>query len=192
METYKDIPVMRFADTQAWHDWLDNHYDLQSGVWIQMARKGTGIASISRAQALDIALCYGWIDGQAKSLDTTYFLQKFTPRRAKSMWSKVNVAFVEKLIEEGRMQPPGFAAIESAKADGRWDAAYASPKHATMPDDLAAALAANPQAQAGYDTLNKTNQYAALWQLMTVKTPQGRQARLEKLIALLAAGKKPL
>ncbi|HKX73173.1 MAG TPA: YdeI/OmpD-associated family protein [Candidatus Saccharimonadales bacterium] len=189
METYKDIPVMSFASQQHWQEWLKKNYELQSGIWLKIAKKGTGIASVNHALALDIALCWGWIDGQAKSLDDVYYLQKFTPRRPRSIWSKVNVAKVEGFIADGSMQAPGLAAIEAAKADGRWDAAYESPKNMTMQPDFAEALEQNPKAKAFFETLNKTNRYAVLWRAATPKTPAGRAQRIQTLVAMLEAGK---
>src|SRR5512138_1653141 len=134
METLNEIPVLTFADAAEWEKWLSTHYDLQTGIWLKTAKKGSGITTVVYADALEVALCYGWIDGQSKSVDETYYMQKFTPRRKKSLWSKVNIGKVEALIAAGRMRPPGFAAIEAAKADGRWDAAYDSVKEATVPD----------------------------------------------------------
>ncbi|HYH11610.1 MAG TPA: YdeI/OmpD-associated family protein, partial [Thermomicrobiales bacterium] len=137
---------------------------------------------------LDVALCYGWIDGQRKGLDETYFLQKFTPRRARSLWSKVNIAKVEALIEAGRMREPGFAAIEAAQADGRWDAAYESQRNATVPPDLEAALERSEAARLAFEALGKSERYYVIWQLMTARTPETRERRLRKLIASFEEG----
>jgi uncharacterized protein YdeI (YjbR/CyaY-like superfamily) len=189
METYKDIPVMSFATQHAWHNWLSKNYTLQTGIWLKIAKKGSGIDSVDRKQALDEALCYGWIDGQALSLDQTYYLQKYTPRRVRSMWSKVNIGKVEALIAEGRMQAQGMAEIERAKADGRWDAAYDPPSTITVPSDLQEALNANPKAKAAFDALNKTNRFAILWRMATVKTPAGRANRMQKILEMLEQGK---
>lgn len=162
---------------------------LTEGVWMKVAKKGSAAKSIEINDALDTALCYGWIDGQRRAYDENFYLQKYTPRRPKSLWSKVNIAKVEALIAAGRMKEPGQAAINMAKADGRWDAAYASQRTATMPPELVAALAKNPRAKAFYETLNKTNKYAVIWRLLTAKTERTKIARLEKMITMLEEGK---
>ncbi|MEO7021814.1 MAG: YdeI/OmpD-associated family protein [Ktedonobacteraceae bacterium] len=179
-----------FNDAVQFEAWLASHHKLQSGMWLKIAKKGSGIASVTIVEALDVALCYGWIDGQRKSYDETYYLQKFTPRRPKSLWSKVNIAKVEALIADSRMQAPGLAAIISAKEDGRWDAAYESQKNATVPPDLAAALEHNQQAKDCFEALNKTNQYAIILPIITAKTPKNRVARLQKVVTMLAEGEK--
>lgn len=185
MDKLVDIPIITFADSTAWQTWLADNYTDQIGVWIKIAKKDSGIPSITHAQALDEALCYGWIDGMRKGLDEQYFLQKFTPRRKRSLWSKVNIAKVEALITEKRMQAPGLSEIELAKSDGRWDAAYESQANATIPDDLTAALKANPRAGEFFASLNKAERYAVLWRLMTAKSPEVRSARLQKMIETL-------
>jgi uncharacterized protein YdeI (YjbR/CyaY-like superfamily) len=182
------IEIVAFADAAAWDAWLATYHQRQEGVWIRMAKKASGITSVTHPEAIDVALCWGWIDGQRKGLDAIWFLQKFTPRRKRSLWSQVNIAKAEALVAAGRMRAPGFAEIERAKADGRWDAAYASMSTAEVPPDLAAALDANPPARAFFETLTGANRYAVLWRLMTVKTAKGRASRLENLIAMLEAG----
>ena len=182
------IEIIAFADADAWGAWLAEHRQRQEGVWIRIAKKASGIPSVTHAEAIDVALCWGWIDGQRKGLDDTHFLQKFTPRRKRSLWSKVNIGKVEALIAAGRMQPPGMAEVEAAKADGRWEAAYASQKTAEVPPDLHAALAGNEKARTFFESLNSANRYAVLWRLMTAKTERTRAARLEKLVAMLEAG----
>ena len=189
MEAFKDVEIRPFKDQATWEKWLSSHYNQQAGVWIKFAKKNSGIPTVSYAEALDVALCYGWIDGQSRSYDDTWYLQKFTPRRARSLWSKINIAKVEALIAAGKMQPAGQAAIDAAKADGRWDAAYASQKDATVPDDLAAELAKDKGAQEFFESLTKANQYAFLWRLMTAKTPATRASRLEKMVTMLKEGK---
>lgn len=181
---------MTFAGPKEWRNWLAKNYTLQTGVWIKIAKKDSGIASVTRAQALDEALCFGWIDGQAKSIDDSFYYQKFTPRRARSMWSKVNIGKVEVLIAEGKMQASGMAEIERAKADGRWDAAYASPANAVMPHELEAAFKTNKKAKDFFESLNKTNKYAVIWRIETARTPETRARRLAKLMAMLEAGEK--
>ncbi len=190
MDIIDEMEMKVFKDAVQFEAWLASHHELQSGVWLKIAKKGSGIASVTIVEALDVALCYGWIDGQRKSYDETYYLQKFTPRRPKSLWSKVNIAKVEALIADSRMQAPGLAAITSAKEDGRWDAAYASQKNATVPPDLAAALEQNKQAKDCFEALNKTNQYAIILPIITAKTPKNRIARLQKFVTMLAEEKK--
>jgi len=190
METYQDLPVLFFEDMPAWNQWLNVHHAEPSGVWLKFAKKASGITSLTYQPALEVALCYGWIDGQTKSLDETYYLQKFTPRRPKSIWSKRNVGIAERLIAEGLMQPSGRAAIDAAKADGRWDQAYDSASNMAIPEDFQAALNAHPKAKEFYETLNKTNAYAILWRIQTAKKPETRTARIEKLIVMLERGEK--
>jgi uncharacterized protein YdeI (YjbR/CyaY-like superfamily) len=185
-----DQPTLLFADEAAWEAWLAKNYATSDGVWLQFAKKDTGYTSVNYAQALDVALCYGWIDGQSRKYDEIYYLQRFTPRRARSMWSQINREKVAKLIAEGRMREPGQREIDRAKADGRWDAAYPSPSQITEPDDLLTALEANPAAKAFYATLNKTNRYAILIQVTTAKKPETRANRIAKFITMLAEGKK--
>lgn len=185
-----EIEILFFEDASTWEKWLEKHFDRQEGVLLKFAKKGSGIKSLSYAGALDVALCYGWIDGQSKSIDETYYLQKFTPRRPRSLWSKRNIEKVETLTKEGKMKAPGYAAIEAAKADGRWDAAYASPRNAKVPAELQAALDKSPKAKAFFETLNKTNRYAVIWRITTARTEKTRRARIEKIMAMLEAGEK--
>jgi uncharacterized protein YdeI (YjbR/CyaY-like superfamily) len=182
------IEIVAFPDAAAWDAWLAANWERQEGVWIRMAKKASGIPTVTHAEAIEVALCWGWIDGQRRGLDATWFLQKFTPRRKRSLWSRVNVGKVEALIAAGRMRPPGLAEIEAARADGRWEAAYASARTAEVPDDLQAALASRPKARAFFDTLTGANRYAVLWRLMTAKTERTRAARLEKIVAMLESG----
>ncbi len=185
-----ELPVTVFTSPEAWREWLHDHYTDQAGLWLKMAKKASGIPTVTYAEALDVALCYGWIDGQKKAFDESYFLQKFTPRRARSMWSQVNRDKVADLILRGLMQPSGQAEIDRAKADGRWDAAYASPRNTVAPDDLLTALAANPRAQAFFDVLNKTNRYSIVTQIQMAKRPQTRAARIAKFVAMCERGEK--
>jgi uncharacterized protein YdeI (YjbR/CyaY-like superfamily) len=179
-------PVLRFADQAAWREWLTEHHAVApEGVWLQIAKKGSGIDSVDHPQALDVALCFGWIDGQRKGQDETYFLQRFTPRRSRSIWSKINRTKVEALTASGEMQPAGLAEIERAKADGRWDAAYDGQRTSTVPDDLAAEFAANPAARDFFDTLDSTNRYAILHRLQTAKKPETRARRLTQFVEML-------
>jgi uncharacterized protein YdeI (YjbR/CyaY-like superfamily) len=179
------------ADAAAWNRWLEQHHASAAGVWLRMAKKGSGIASVDYPQALEEALCHGWIDGQRKSDDATYFQQRFTPRTQRSMWSQINRDKVLKLIESGRMQAAGLAEVERAKADGRWDAAYEGAKVATVPPDLQAALDANAQAAKFFATLNAQNRYAVLFRTQGAKKPETRARRIEKFVEMLARGDKP-
>lgn len=190
METFADIPVYMFENSQSWREWLDKNYTDQTGVWIKIAKKDAGIQSITYAEALDEALCYGWIDGMRRGHDGRHFMQKFTPRRKRSLWSKVNIGKVEALIASGRMHEAGHAEIDRAKADGRWHAAYESQATALPPDDLLMALDKNPPAKEFYESLTKAEKYAVLWRLMTAKTHENRAKRLSIMIDSLAAQKK--
>jgi uncharacterized protein YdeI (YjbR/CyaY-like superfamily) len=181
----REIEVLFFENADVWERWLAAHYDRQEGVLLKFAKKDSGIPSLNYAGALDVALCYGWIDGRSKSIDKTYYMQKFTPRRPRSLWSRRNIGKVEALIKEEKMKAPGYAAIEAAKNDGRWDAAYASPKNAEVPAELRAALDSHPKAKAFFETLNKTNRYAAIWRITTARTERTRASRIEKIITML-------
>ena len=174
-----------FQDAAAFETWLHENVDHQPGVWLKIAKKGSGIASLTDDQAVDIGLCFGWISGQRRSLDDVYYLQKYVPRRPRSRWSKVNVRKVEELTKAGRMRPSGVAEVEAAKADGRWEAAYESQRTATVPPDLAAALAASPRAAAAFEALGKTRQFAVILDVVTARTPKTRSAHLRKAIAAL-------
>jgi len=186
-----DLPTEHFADAAAWERWLERHPE-SAGVWLKIAKKDAGIPSVTYAEALDVALCHGWIDGQKKSFDTRFFLQRFTPRRARSTWSKINVAKIDVLVAAGRMRPAGLREVEAAKADGRWDAAYDGAKSMDVPPELAQALALarHRKAKAFFDTLDKTNRYAVCWRVQTAVKPETRRARVEKLVAMLARGEK--
>ena len=187
-ETLDGLPILSFADAKAFGDWLSEHHGDPTGGWLRMARKGTTETLITYAAALDVALCWGWIDGQKKSLDAQAFLQKFTPRRARSIWSDVNRTKVLALIESGAMQPPGLAEIERARADGRWDAAYAPASRSEVPADLTAALADRPRAAAFFATLSSQNRYAILFRLQTAKKPETRARRLAEFVAMCERG----
>lgn len=190
METLQNIPIRSFETVDEWQYWLSKNHTDQIGTWIKVAKKGSGVASVSPPEALDVCLCYGWIDGQRRSLDTVYYLQKYTPRRKRSLWSKVNIEKVEALIAQGRMQAPGQAAIDIAKADGRWVAAYESQRNATVPQDLQAELDIHKTAADFFDTLTRAERYSALHQLMTAPNETVRKSRLAKIISKLEAGQK--
>lgn len=185
------IPFV-LADAQAWRAWLDAYEDTSDGVWLMLAKKGvTTPTSLTYAQALEEALCSGWIDGQSKSIDIATFRQRFTPRRRRSLWSARNVARASRLIDDGRMRSRGLSEIERAKADGRWDAAYAGAATIEVPDDLAAALDAVGPARVTFETLNAQNRYAVLHRVTTALNPRTRQNRIDRLVALLARGDTP-
>jgi uncharacterized protein YdeI (YjbR/CyaY-like superfamily) len=188
-EAKADLPVLFFEGETSWRKWLDENYADPSGVWLKFAKKGSGIVSLNYSGALDEALCYGWIDGQSKSMDETYYLQKFTPRRKKSIWSKRNIEKVAELIVAGKMHASGVVAIEAAKADGRWERAYDSSANSTISPDLQAEFGKHPRAQAFYETLNKTNKYAFLWRIQTAKRAETRARHIARTIEMLEAGK---
>jgi uncharacterized protein YdeI (YjbR/CyaY-like superfamily) len=179
--------VIAFRDAAEFEAWLDAHVGLRAGVWLKIAKQGSGVPSLTDDEAVDLGLCYGWISGQRKSYDEVYYLQKYVPRRPRSRWSQVNVAKVEELTAAGRMRPSGLAEVEAAKADGRWAAAYQSQRNATVPPDLAAALAASPQAAQAFDALSKTQRYAVILKLVTARTATARAAQLRRAMTALEA-----
>jgi uncharacterized protein YdeI (YjbR/CyaY-like superfamily) len=181
-----ELPVILFEDQDGWANWLAANHAASPGLWLRIAKKAADITSVSYDEAIEVALCYGWIDGQKKSYDDGSWLQKFTRRGAKSIWSKINREKVQALIERGRMQPAGQAEIERAKQDGRWDAAYDSQRVAAVPDDLQAALDGNPTARAFFATLNSRNRYAILFRIQTAKKPETRAKRIEQFVRMLA------
>jgi uncharacterized protein YdeI (YjbR/CyaY-like superfamily) len=185
-----ELPIMLFEDQAAWAAWLDQNHADAPGLWLQHAKKAAALTSVSYAEALDVALCYGWIDGQKKSYDDASWLQKWTPRGRKSIWSKINREKAIKLIERGDMQPAGLAEVERAKQDGRWAAAYDSHSTATVPDDLQAALDSNAAAKAFFATLNNTNRYAILFRIQTAKKAETRAKRIQDFIGMLERHEK--
>ncbi|MFI6585339.1 YdeI family protein [Embleya sp. NPDC050493] len=182
-----EAEVIAFRDAAEFGDWLEAHGDRGVGVWLKMAKKGSGIPSLTSDEAVDVGLCHGWISGRRKSYDEVYYLQKYVPRRPRSRWSRVNVAKVEELTAAGRMRPSGLAEVEAAKADGRWAAAYESQRDATVPPDLAAALAASPRAARAFEAFGRTQRYAVILTLLTARTPATRAARLARAMATLEA-----
>jgi uncharacterized protein YdeI (YjbR/CyaY-like superfamily) len=186
-----DSPVREFRTRAAWAKWLEAHHSDDGGVWLKFAKKGTGVTTVTYAEALEVALCYGWIDAQVKRLDDTYYLQRFTPRRARSKWSKLNREAATRLIEAGVMRPPGLAEVERAKADGRWEAAYDSPSTATVPEDLEQALRRNKKAREFFATLSASNRYAILHRIHDAKRPETRARRIAQFVEMLARGEKP-
>jgi uncharacterized protein YdeI (YjbR/CyaY-like superfamily) len=183
-----DEEAVPFASQDEWRAWLEEHHAESDGVWVRFAKKGSGIPTVVYAEAVEVALTYGWIDGHTKRIDERYYRQRFTPRRARSKWSKINCAKAERLIASGAMQPAGLAEVERARADGRWAAAYDAPSTATVPDDLRAALDADPAASAFFETLDANNRYAILHRLQDAKKPETRVRRIEKFVAMLSRG----
>jgi uncharacterized protein YdeI (YjbR/CyaY-like superfamily) len=183
-----ELPILPFASAQAWEAWLEREHARAPGVWLKIAKKDSGIATVTYAEALDVALCFGWIDGQKRAFDETWFLQRFTPRKRGSRWSRVNTEHVTRLIAAGRMRPAGLAQVEAARADRRWDDAYDGQRSATVPDDLQAALDANPAAAAFFATLRGANRYAVLYRVQDAKRPETRARRIDRFVAMLARG----
>jgi uncharacterized protein YdeI (YjbR/CyaY-like superfamily) len=179
------LPVLAFDSRRSWEDWLAEHHHSSPGVWLKIAKKGAGPPTVSYPEALEAALCYGWIDGQKGKLDEEYWLQRFTPRGPRSRWSKINREKAERLIAEGRMQPAGRREVDAARADGRWDAAYEGQATITVPPDLARELDLNPAAKAFFATLSGVNRYAVLYRIHEAKRPQTRAARIAKYVAML-------
>ena len=183
-------PIKLFKSKSHWTAWLEKNYQKSPGLWLRLAKKDSEIQSVSYKEALEIALCYGWIDGQKKPESEEAWLQKFVPRSAKSIWSKINREKALALIASGDMKPAGSEAIESAKKNGRWESAYDSPSGATVPDDLQAALDKNPQAAEFFKTLDKANRYAILWRIQTVKKADTRARKIEQFVAMLERKEK--
>ena len=190
MSAKLDEQVIAFPNQAAWEVWLADQHAEADGVWIKIAKLGSGIASVTHPEALDVALCYGWIDGLRRSFDGQYYLQRFTPRRPRSKWSQVNCRKVTELIAAGKMQPAGLREVERAKADGRWEAAYAAQSTATVPDDLQAALDANESARTFFATLDSRNRYAVLHRIHDAKRPETRARRIEQFVTMLSEQRK--
>jgi uncharacterized protein YdeI (YjbR/CyaY-like superfamily) len=185
-----DDPVLTLRGITEWEKWLEAHDESDSGVWIKIAKKGSGKSSISYAEAVEGALCFGWIDGQARGLDEHFYLQRFTQRRKKSVWSQINCEKIRVLTAAGRMRESGLRAVEAAKADGRWDAAYEPPSRAAVPPDLTAAFRKAPAARRFFDKLDAANRYAVLHRISTARTPDTRARRVAKYVSMLAEGRK--
>lgn len=180
-----DLPMLAVGSMRSWQDWLAAHHETSPGVWLKIAKKGAGGPTVSYAEAIDGALCYGWIDGQKGGLDGEYWLQRFTPRTSRSRWSKINREKAERLMAEGRMAPAGLREVEAARSDGRWEAAYQGQATATVPPDLARELDRNPAARAFFATLTGANRYAILYRIQDARRPQTRARRIEKYVAML-------
>jgi uncharacterized protein YdeI (YjbR/CyaY-like superfamily) len=185
MTSQEPLPFETVADLDAW---LSRHPAPHPGLWVRLAKKGSGLPSVTAAEVNDVALCHGWITGHRKSLDATHYLQRITPRRPGSLWSMVNVRRVAELTAAGRMRPAGLAEVAAAKADGRWDAAYESQREATVPDDLAAALERNPRAKAAFERLGRTDQYLTMLPVLRARTPESREAQLTAVLRKLTQG----
>jgi uncharacterized protein YdeI (YjbR/CyaY-like superfamily) len=185
-----EFEIVAFASAREWERWLAGNHAKAQGVWIRFFKKGSNVASVSYSEALVAALCYGWIDGQIKGQDERSYIHKFTPRRAKSIWSRRNCELVEQLIAQGKMKPAGLKAIETAKADGRWERAYDSPGKMTLPDDFLKAVAKNKKAAKFLAGLNRTNLYSIAWRLQTASKPETRAKRMKAIIEMLANGQK--
>jgi uncharacterized protein YdeI (YjbR/CyaY-like superfamily) len=184
------MQVVSFASSKEWAKWIAENYAKSIGVYVRFFKKDSGEKTVTYAEALEEALCYGWIDGQANKYDADSYIQKFTPRRPKSIWSKRNTEIAERLIKEGRMKKAGLEQVELAKADGRWQQAYDSPKNMKVPDDFLQELSKNKKAKTFFDGLNKTNLYAIAWRLQTAKKPETREKRLKEILAMMSEGKK--
>jgi uncharacterized protein YdeI (YjbR/CyaY-like superfamily) len=185
-----NLPIISFESSSQWENWLSENHTLQNGVWLRIFKKDSSKTSITYAQALDEALCYGWIDGQKNKYDEQSWLQKFTPRRKRSIWSKVNTQHVERLIKDGKMKEAGLKEIEAAQKDGRWQQAYDSHKNMTIPEDFLNQLEKDAKAKAFFETLNKTNKYSIAFQLQTAKKPETREKRMKTILERLAKGEK--
>lgn len=180
-----DLPVLAFGSLRSWEDWLAEHHQTSPGVWLKIAKKGAATPTVGYAEAIEAALCYGWIDGQKGRLDEEHWRQRFTPRKPRSRWSKINREKAERLIAEGRMAPAGLREVEAARSDGRWEAAYAGQATITVPPDLARALDDNPVAREFFATLSSVNRYAILYRIQDAKRPQTRADRIARYIAML-------
>ncbi|WP_178018671.1 YdeI family protein [uncultured Paenibacillus sp.] len=185
-----ELPVMFFGDQQSLENWLENNHETSPGIRLQIAKKNSGVTTVSYDEALESALCYGWVDSQKEKFDEKMWIQRFTPRRAKSIWSKVNKDKAELLITNGRMKPSGFKAIEVAKKNGQWDKAYESQSIASMPEDFAIELERNVKAKAFYETLNSPNKYAILFRIHNAKKQETRAKRIQQFVAMLEKGEK--
>ncbi|MBU7319996.1 YdeI/OmpD-associated family protein [Paenibacillus oleatilyticus] len=185
-----ELPILLFADQPTWEAWLEQNHAASAGVRLRLAKKQTDVVTLTYQEALESALCYGWIDSRKEAYDESTWLQRFTPRGAKSIWSKVNKDKAEALIASGRMQPPGLRAIEAAKQNGQWDKAYESQSRATVPDDLQSELDRNPQAKAFFETLDSQNRYAILFRVHSAKKAETRAKRIQQFVAMLERGEK--
>jgi uncharacterized protein YdeI (YjbR/CyaY-like superfamily) len=185
-----EMPVLSFASSEEWSKWMEENHAKSNGVWLRFFKKDSGEKTVTYSEALEEALCYGWIDGQVNKFDDQSYIQRFTPRRPKSIWSKRNTEKAERLIREGRMKKAGMEQVELAKADGRWQQAYDSSTNMKLPEDFLQELSKNKKAKTFFEGLNKTNQYAIAWRLQTAKKPETREKRLKEILAMMREGKK--
>ena len=186
----KDLPVLSFSLIDEWESWLENNHDNDKGIWLRFFKKNSCVITFSYDEALDVALCYGWIDGQLKTFDEKSYIQKFTHRRPKSMWSKRNIQHIIRLEKEGKLKPSGLKEVDAAKADGRWEKAYSSPGNMKIPEDFIKELSKNKKALAFFESLNKTNKYTIGWRLETAKNTETREKRIKEIINMMVKGKK--
>jgi uncharacterized protein YdeI (YjbR/CyaY-like superfamily) len=184
-----DLPVMEFASAKAWEAWLRDHHDSSPGVWLKVAKKGTGVKTVTMPEVIDVALCWGWIDGLRHKHDDVYFRQRMTPRKSRSRWSQINRDKIETLTAAGRVQPPGLREVDAAKSDGRWDAAYAGAGTIEVPDDLTRALRRNAKARRAFEGLDGQNRYAILYRIHDAKRADTRVRRIEQFVEMLAEGR---
>jgi uncharacterized protein YdeI (YjbR/CyaY-like superfamily) len=191
VDALNGVEIVAFPDAPAWESWLAANHERQAGVWLKLAKKASGIPSVSDDEVVDVGLCYGWVSGQRKAYDDSWYLQKYVPRRPRSLWSKVNVEKVEALLAEGRMREPGMAEVRAAQADGRWAAAYESQRKASAPPDVVAALERNATARRFFDSLDRSAQYRLYLPVLQARTAEARAARLQKMLAMLEAGETP-
>lgn len=184
------LQIISFNSQKDWSTWLDENHSQSNGVWVRLFKKDSGVATVTYAEALDEALCYGWIDGQLEKYDEKSWLRKFTPRRPKSVWSKKNIEHIDRLTRAGKIKPSGLKEVEAAKADGRWQRAYDSPSAMQVPEDFLKELSKNKKAKAFFETLNKANTYAIAWRLQTAKTSETRAKRMKTILEMLKRGEK--
>jgi uncharacterized protein YdeI (YjbR/CyaY-like superfamily) len=185
-----ELPIIPFASQTEWEQWLAENHLSSGGIWLQFFKKGSDISSVNYAEALDVALCYGWIDGQLKSIDNLSYIQRFTPRRPRSIWSRRNIEHIARLTKENRMKPAGIKEAELAKIDGRWEVAYDSPENMSIPDEFIAELSKDEKALSFYTSLNKANKYAIGWRIQTAKKQETKEKRMKDIIAMLKRGEK--
>lgn len=185
-----DLQIILFGRSKEWEDWLEQNHADTKGIWLRLSKKNSGISSVTYSEALEVALCYGWIDGQAKKYDEHSYLQKFTPRRPQSIWSKRNIEHIKRLIKEGKMKLSGLKEAEKAKADGRWERAYDSPGNMVLPEDFLRELSKSKKAEAFFESLSKTNKYSIAWRLQTAKKPETREKRMKAILEMLERGEK--
>ncbi len=189
-ENKTEQPILAFSSQSEWRNWLEQNHALSNGIWLQFYKKGSGTSTVVYDEALDEALCFGWIDGQLKRGDENFYIQRFTPRRARSMWSKRNIGIVARLEKEGKMHPAGQKAIDAAKADGRWDIAYDSPGNMTVPEELLLELAKVPESLAFFESLNKVNKFSISWRIQSAKNQVIKEKRMKVILEMLAKGEK--